>query len=117
MTPFACISSGAGNDLMRQGIERAPERLRISGLRSIMVVVGLVLVLAADALAQGRLRRPQRPSRPARGNPGAPAAGNPPRAAADPGPNAAPAAATRGGTSGSIKNLAGENTPAPELWK
>jgi len=93
---------------MRQGIVRASRRFSFAWMRSTTIVFGIVLLLGVDAVAQRPLRRPQRPlrpNRPAGANQGAPA----------PGPAGNPVPGSE--TSGAIKNLAGPDSPAPELWK
>ena len=100
-----------GERLMRQGIERAPERC-IWVPATIHSSLSL-WYLGADALARGRLGAPSGPVDPRRAIPD-PGRREGRRGGCDPGPERQWARRLPpGDTSGSIKNLAAENSLAP----
>jgi hypothetical protein len=96
---------------LRKG--RVSGRFSVFALMSALAAIGLVLIFADPAAAQG-FRRPRRPARPSRGtqpaNPARPGSGSN-------SPVAPPSSSASPSSAGSIKNLAGPDSPAPELWK
>ena len=92
---------------MRPGTDRTSSRCSIFAALSSVVALMLLLAFATEASAQ-RLRRPLRPAR----SPGGNQAASPASSAA----SSAASGSAASGSSGALTNLAGPDSPAPDLW-